>query len=90
MPGDIRRQILLLEKYAKSTFDIVGNLSHSLAFKILKWLSVRELLYVETVSKKWQETVHHPSFWKYHCLRITATDPMPLRPPQTPDGWLVD
>lgn len=87
MPGDIRLQILLLEKYAKSTFDIVGNLSHDLAFKVLKWLSVRELLHVETVSKKWQEMVHHPGLWKYHCLRITATDPMPLRPPQTPDGW---
>ena len=87
MPGDIRLQVNLLEKYAKSTFDIVGNLSHDLAFKILKCLSVRELLNAETVSKKWQETVHHPSLWKYHCLRITATDPTRLKPPQTPDGW---
>lgn len=87
MPGDIRLQILLLEKYAASTFDIVGNLSQDLAFKVLKWLSVRELLYVEAVSKKWQEMVHHPGLWKYHCLRITATDPMALKPPKTPDGW---
>jgi hypothetical protein len=47
MPGDIRLQILLLEKYAKSTFDIVGNLAPDLAFKVLKWLSVRELVAIE-------------------------------------------
>ena len=87
MPGDIRLQILLLEKYAKSTFDIVGNLSRDLAFKVLKWLSVRELIYVETVSRKWQEMVHHPGLWKYHCMKITATDPMPLKSPPTPGDW---
>ena len=49
MPGDIRLQILLLEKYAKSTFDIIGNLAPDLVFKVFKWLSVKELLGVETV-----------------------------------------
>jgi hypothetical protein len=49
MPGDIRLQILLLEKYAKSTFDIVGNLAPDLAFKVLKCLTVKELLIVEPV-----------------------------------------
>lgn len=49
LPGDIRLQILLLEKYAKSTFDIVGNLAPDLAFKIFKLLNVRELLAVEPV-----------------------------------------
>lgn len=49
MPGDIRLQILLLEKYAKSTFDIIGNLAPDLVFKVFKWLSVQELLGVETV-----------------------------------------
>lgn len=49
MPGDIRLQILLLEKYARSTFDVVGNLALDLAFRVLKWLSVRELVGVESV-----------------------------------------
>lgn len=49
MPGDIRLQILLLEKYAKSTFDIVGNLAPDLVFKVFKWLSIKELLGVEPV-----------------------------------------
>jgi hypothetical protein len=89
MPGDIRLQILLLEKYAKSTFDIIGNLSNDLACKVLKWLSVRELLHAEPVNKKWQELVHHPALWRYHCLKITATDPMPVKPPAKSDGWLV-
>ncbi|KAI0674245.1 hypothetical protein C8Q78DRAFT_1184312 [Trametes maxima] len=87
MPGDIRLQILLLEKYAKSTFDIVGNLAPDLAFRIFKFLSVKELLAVEGVSKKWQEVVHLPAIWRYHCLRITATDPLPLKPPAKPEGW---
>ncbi|KAH9896800.1 hypothetical protein C8Q73DRAFT_757283 [Cubamyces lactineus] len=87
MPGDIRLQILLLEKYAKSTFDIVGNLAPELAFRIFKFLTVKELLGVETVSKKWQEVVHLPAIWRYHCLRITAMDPMPLKPPAKPEGW---
>ncbi|KAH9913632.1 uncharacterized protein B0H18DRAFT_1047967 [Fomitopsis serialis] len=87
MPGDIRLQILLLEKYAKSTFDIIGNLAPDLVFKVFKWLTVQELVGVETVSKKWQEMVHSPALWRYHCLRITATDPMPVRPPAKPEGW---
>ncbi|KAF9002532.1 hypothetical protein BDQ17DRAFT_1357030 [Cyathus striatus] len=87
LPGDIRLQILLLEKYLKSTFDILGTLSPDLSFKILRWLSVKELLAVEPVSKKWQAMVHHPAIWRYHCLRITATDPMPVKPPAKPEGW---
>ena len=89
MPGDIRLQILLLEKYAKSTFDIVGNLAPDLALKVFKYLTVKELLGVETVSKKWQEVVHLPVLWRYHCLRITAMDPMPLKAPAKPEGWCV-
>ncbi|KAH8103344.1 hypothetical protein BXZ70DRAFT_1054992 [Cristinia sonorae] len=87
MPGDIRLQILLLEKYAKSTYDIVGHLAPDLVFKIFQYLSVEELLGVEAVSKKWQEMVHLPALWKFHCLRITANDPMPLRRPKNPEGW---
>ncbi|KAI0087154.1 hypothetical protein BDY19DRAFT_893676 [Irpex rosettiformis] len=87
MPGDIRLQILLLEKYAKSTFDIVGHLAPELVFKIFKHLSVAELLGVESVSKKWQEMVHLPALWRYHCIRITANDPVPIRPPAKPEGW---
>lgn len=49
MPGDIRLQILLLEKYAKSTYDIVGNLAPNLVFNIFKYLTVPELVGVESV-----------------------------------------
>ncbi|PPQ95787.1 hypothetical protein CVT26_015887 [Gymnopilus dilepis] len=87
LPGDIRLQILLLEKYMKSTFDVLGSLAPDLAFRVLKHLSVKELLAVEPVSKKWQQMVHHPALWQYHCLRITANDPAPVQPPATPDGW---
>ncbi|KAF8962105.1 hypothetical protein BDZ97DRAFT_1826407 [Flammula alnicola] len=87
LPGDIRLQILLLEKYAKSTFDVIGSLSPDLSFRVLKHLSVRELLAIEPVSRKWQEVVHHPALWQYHCLRITANDPSPVQPPAKPEGW---
>jgi pyrimidine and pyridine-specific 5'-nucleotidase len=50
MPGDIRLQILLLEKYARSTFDIVGNLAPPLVLRVFRLLTVRELLGVESVS----------------------------------------
>ncbi|KAH8110235.1 hypothetical protein DFH11DRAFT_1690946 [Phellopilus nigrolimitatus] len=89
LPGDIRTQIGLLETYLKSTFDIVGNLTPELSLSILKHLSIRELVGVETVSKKWQSRVHSPAVWRYHCLQLTATDPVPLRPPPTPEGWHV-
>jgi hypothetical protein len=49
MPGDIRLQVLLLEKYLKSTFDVIGSLAPDLAFKILKLLTVNELVGVESV-----------------------------------------
>ncbi|KAF8801505.1 hypothetical protein BYT27DRAFT_7198297 [Phlegmacium glaucopus] len=86
-PGDISLQILLLQKYAKATFDIIGNLAPHLALRVLKLLGVGELLGVESVSKKWQDVVRHPALWKFHCGRITANDPEPLVPPLTPEGW---
>jgi hypothetical protein len=49
LPGDVRLQILLLEKYARSTRDIVGALAPALAARVLRYLSVRELLAVEPV-----------------------------------------
>lgn len=50
-------QILLLEKYARSTFDIVGNLSSDLVFKVFKWLDVEELLGVESVNGAFSTSV---------------------------------
>ena len=49
LPGDIRSQIGMLERYLKSTFDVVGNLTTELSFKILKHLAVHELIGCETV-----------------------------------------
>lgn len=62
MPGDIRLQILLLEKYAKSTFDIIGNLAPDLTFKILKHLTVQELLAVEPVRTSCRLPLISPPF----------------------------
>ncbi|KAF7971145.1 hypothetical protein HWV62_21952 [Athelia sp. TMB] len=80
-------QILLLEKYLRSTFDIVGHLAPALAVRVLGCLSVREVMGVGVVSQKWLEAVRHPALWRFHCLRVTAADPVPLRAPAKPEGW---
>lgn len=87
MPGDISEQIRLLEKYRRSTFDIVTNLPPDIAVLVLRYFSVPELLSIEVVSKKWQELVHHPAIWRYHCLVLTSTDPVPLKPPARSEDW---
>ncbi|KIJ49092.1 hypothetical protein M422DRAFT_74705 [Sphaerobolus stellatus SS14] len=88
LPGDITRQILLLEKYAKSVFDVVGTLPPELAVRCLLPLSVPDLLAGPAlVSRKWQKLIHDPVLWRSHCLELTRTDPVPLRPPKTPGEW---
>ncbi|KAF9012264.1 WD40 repeat-like protein [Hymenopellis radicata] len=86
-PGDIPLQVLLLQRYLKSTYDIVGCLAPNLALRILQEFSVSQLLGLATVSKKWYNTVHDPAVWRYHCLRVTATDPVPLKWPEQDEGW---
>ncbi|KAF8584645.1 hypothetical protein K439DRAFT_1410889 [Ramaria rubella] len=90
LPGDISRQILLLEKYAKSVFDVVGTLPPELGVRCLMPLSVHDLLTgAELVSHKWQKLVHDPALWRSHCLSLTSTDPVPLRPPARPEEWEI-
>ncbi|EGN94599.1 hypothetical protein SERLA73DRAFT_163115 [Serpula lacrymans var. lacrymans S7.3] len=80
LPTDIRLQILLLQKYLRSTFDILSHLPSELGVRILRELEV---------SKKWSELTHHPALWRYHCLRITKDDPVGLKKPERPEGWEV-
>ncbi|KAF8552802.1 hypothetical protein OG21DRAFT_1415436 [Imleria badia] len=87
LPGDIPLQILLLQKYLKSTFDIVGTLAPELALRILRELSIKEVVKVGLVSKKWFAATRHPALWRWHCLRLTAKDPVRIRAPDTPEGW---
>ncbi|GJJ12808.1 hypothetical protein Clacol_007053 [Clathrus columnatus] len=82
IPGDISAQILLLQKYQKSAFDILGTLPLHLALKCLSNLDIQSLLSGPAlVSKKWNELTHDPTLWRVHCLELTRTDPVPLRPP---------
>ncbi|OAX42753.1 hypothetical protein K503DRAFT_682620 [Rhizopogon vinicolor AM-OR11-026] len=87
LPGDIPLQILLLQKYLKSSFDIIGSLSPKLALRILREVSVKEVVIAGLVSKKWYAATRHPALWRWHCLRLTASDPVPVRAPAKPDGW---
>lgn len=87
LPGDISLQILLLQKYLKSSFDIVGSLAPNLALRIFRHLSVKEVVKAGLVSKKWFALSRHPALWRWHCLRLTANDPIPVKAPATPEGW---
>ncbi|KAG2136979.1 WD40-repeat-containing domain protein [Suillus bovinus] len=87
LPGDIPLQILLLQKYLKSSFDIIGFLAPNIALQILSKLSVKEVIRAGLVSKKWYTATRHPALWRWHCLRLTANDPVRVRPPAQPEGW---
>uniref|UniRef100_A0A0W0EY18 F-box domain-containing protein n=1 Tax=Moniliophthora roreri TaxID=221103 RepID=A0A0W0EY18_MONRR len=77
----------IADKYLKSTYDILGNLAPNLALQILKEFTVQEVVNLALISKTWYNVVHHPSLWRYHSLRLTATSSSPLNPPSTPEGW---
>jgi pyrimidine and pyridine-specific 5'-nucleotidase len=49
-----------------------------------------DTIHLSKVSKKWQEMVHLPVLWKYHCIRLTAMDPIPLKAPSSPAGWYAE
>ncbi|KAL4079917.1 hypothetical protein V8B97DRAFT_2020668 [Scleroderma yunnanense] len=87
LPGDIPLQILLLQKYLKSSFDIVGSLSPDLALRVFRELSIKEVVKAGLVSKKWFGLSRHPALWRWHCMRLTAHDPIPIKAPETPEGW---
>ncbi|KAF5390921.1 hypothetical protein D9757_004054 [Collybiopsis confluens] len=80
-PGAVSKQILLLQKYLKSTYDILGNLSAPLALRVLLEFPVQEvILRLSLVSKRWHQVVHHYTFWRMHVYLLTRTDPVPVTP----------
>ncbi|KAG1758393.1 hypothetical protein EDD22DRAFT_784016 [Suillus occidentalis] len=87
LPGDIPLQILLLQKYLKSSFDIIGFLAPEIVIQILSKLSVTEVVRAGLVSKKWYTATRHPALWRWHCLRLTANDPVRVRAPAKSEGW---
>lgn len=88
LPHDISTTIAMLEKYAASAFDVLGTLPETIAVRILSNLSVNEALECRLVSQRWSEIVALPGLWRAFALRLTASDPDPLTPPERDDGWL--
>ncbi|KAJ3847315.1 WD40-repeat-containing domain protein [Lentinula lateritia] len=93
-PGDASLQMLLLQKYLKSTYDVLGNLSPPLVLRVLLHFPVTDVvLRLSLVSKKWNKMIHHFTFWRYHCYDLTRTDPVPIQAPLPPPrgpgdaGW---
>jgi hypothetical protein len=65
LPGDIPLQILLLQKYLKSSFDIIGFLAPEIAIQILSKLSVTEVVRAGLVSVL---LVFCSGFAGYRCM----------------------
>ncbi|KAJ3777896.1 hypothetical protein FB446DRAFT_762077 [Lentinula raphanica] len=93
-PGDASLQLLLLQKYLKSTYDVLGNLSPPLALRVLLHFPVTDVVQrLSLVSKKWHKMIQHYTFWRYHCYHLTRTDPVPIQAPLPPPrgpgdaGW---
>ncbi|TIA88557.1 hypothetical protein E3P81_03437 [Wallemia ichthyophaga] len=87
LPHDITTTIAMLEKYAASAFDLLATLPTGISVRILSHLSVSEALGCRLVSKRWSDMVSKPALWRAFSLRLTASDPDPLSPPDREDDW---
>lgn len=59
-----------------------------LALRILRLLSVRDLLRGTRLASQAHKTLtHHPNLWRHHALALTASDPVAPRAPADEDGW---
>ncbi|TIA93154.1 hypothetical protein E3P99_00242 [Wallemia hederae] len=87
LPHDISTTIRMLEQYAASAFDVLGTLPENIAIQILSHLDVREALGCRLVSKRWNDMMAMPGLWRSFALRLTASDPDPLSPPERDEGW---
>ncbi|KAL4063831.1 hypothetical protein J3A83DRAFT_4378489 [Scleroderma citrinum] len=86
LPGDIPLQILLLQKYLKSSFDIVGSLSPDLALRVFRELSIKEVVKAGLVPiiplaasprvkfRKWTPSEHQILKWTYELLHYVALE----------------
>ncbi|KAJ3889802.1 hypothetical protein GG344DRAFT_50915, partial [Lentinula edodes] len=81
-PGNASLQMLLLQKYLKSTYDVLGKLSPPSAPCVLLCFPITDIvLRLCLVSRKWNKMIHHFMLWRYHCYDLTRTDPMPIQAP---------
>ncbi|KAJ8584685.1 hypothetical protein M405DRAFT_884194 [Rhizopogon salebrosus TDB-379] len=81
LPADVP-----LQKYLESSFDIICSLSPQLALRILRGMSVKEVVRAGLVSKKWYAASRHLASWRWHCLRLTVNDLVRVRAPARPEG----
>ena len=80
---------MALERYVKSSFDIISRLPPTLGAKILSLLPVRDLLRCQLVSTSWKDLIQSqgPFIWRHHVFHITASDPVKPKLPQDDAGW---
>ncbi|TIB81204.1 hypothetical protein E3Q22_01307 [Wallemia mellicola] len=87
LPHDISTTIRMLEKYAASAFDVLGTLPEGISTEILSYLDVKEALNCKLISKRWYELMKLPQLWRAFVLRLTASDPDPVVPPENEENW---
>jgi hypothetical protein len=88
LPTDISEQIRQLEKYVKSAFDVVGLLPKELGARILRELSVHEVLKVSLVSNPYYFPIH--SLTPYSGFKNMAQPgafSFPLEIPHSPNHF---
>ncbi|KAL7408924.1 hypothetical protein BDY24DRAFT_404916 [Mrakia frigida] len=88
LPGDVNKMIRTLERYALSSFDVLGSLPDEIATEILKEFEVKELLDLGLVSTRWRALVRSADLWRYHTLALADGDPVLPREPDSEEDWL--
>ncbi|KAF8310300.1 hypothetical protein DL93DRAFT_1665994 [Clavulina sp. PMI_390] len=91
LPGDVPLMIALLERYAKTSFDIMTHLPPALSARVLAYLRLPELLTAELVSRKWLEMCRQEELYELLVRHLTRNDPVPVSEPDPPvngaGGW---
>ncbi|ORX33682.1 WD40-repeat-containing domain protein [Kockovaella imperatae] len=72
-PSDVDAQIALLQKYKKSTGDILGRLGDNVSARILSYLDLSDIMHIRLVSKRYHAITQVPALWQRMCRQIGHT-----------------
>ncbi|WWC87868.1 uncharacterized protein L201_002766 [Kwoniella dendrophila CBS 6074] len=73
-PSDINSQIIILEKYKKSRFDILSRVDEPVLVNILSLLDHKDILRLRTVSKGYKQLTKNETLWKLLCRQLEWRD----------------
>ncbi|KAL7419628.1 E1 ubiquitin-activating protein [Cryptotrichosporon argae] len=73
-PSDISAQIVLLEKYRRTSYDILGQLDDDSALNVLSFLDINDVLGLRLVCRRYDEVSRLPRLWKMLCQQLEFRD----------------